>query len=132
GPSARARSTRGPGRHGVAADAVSVPTPARPGPPAHAPPARPPRPASGGRRGIIVDPVEPLPEAREFVIVQSEYYIAPGAGGISAFDYGKMMSTSPDFVVFNGRPDQYVREPLRANVGDRVRFYVVSAGPSHP
>ena len=37
-----------------------------------------------------------------------------------------------DYVVFNGRPDQYVGEPLRVSVGDRVRFYVVSAGPSHP
>ena len=42
-----------------------------------------------------------------------------------------MLSTSPDYVVFNGRPDQYIREPLRVKVGDRVRFYVVSAGPSH-
>lgn len=81
---------------------------------------------------IIVDPEEPLPEAKEFVLVQSEHYVSPGPGGISVFDYQKMMSTSPDYVVFNGRPDQYIREPLRVSVGDRVRFYVVSAGPSHP
>jgi len=81
---------------------------------------------------IIVDPLEPLPPAREFVLVQSEYYLSPAADGISAFDYSKMLSTSPDYVVFNGRPDQYIREPLRVNVGDRVRFHVVSAGPSHP
>jgi len=25
--------------------------------------------------------------------------------GIRAFDYNKMLATTPDFVVFNGRPD---------------------------
>lgn len=81
---------------------------------------------------IIVDPPEPLPEAKEFVLVQSEYYLGEAAGGITPFDYRKMMATLPDMVVFNGRPDQYVREPITVNVGDRVRFYVVSAGPTHP
>ncbi|HEU5209647.1 MAG TPA: multicopper oxidase domain-containing protein, partial [Longimicrobiales bacterium] len=47
-------------------------------------------------------------------------------------DFGKMSSTMPDFVVCNGRPDQYIRNPLRVRRGERVRFYVVSAGPSHP
>ena len=81
---------------------------------------------------IIVDPPEPLPEAREFVLVQSEYYLSPGQNGISVVDYGKMSSTFPDYVVFNGRPDQYILEPIRVSVGERVRFYVVAAGPSHP
>ena len=43
-----------------------------------------------------------------------------------------MLATTPDFVVFNGRPDQYVTEPIRVKVGDRVRFWVVDAGPTHP
>lgn len=88
--------------------------------------------ATGMYGAIIVDPPEPLPEAKEFVLVQSEYYVSPGQGGLSVFDYSKMLSTFPDFVVFNGRPDQYIQEPIRVNVGDRVRFYVVSAGPTHP
>jgi nitrite reductase (NO-forming) len=81
---------------------------------------------------IIVSPREALPQAREFVLVHSEYYVSPAENGIAAFDYSRMMSTLPDYVVFNGRPDQYVREPLRVKQGDRVRFYVVSAGPTHP
>lgn len=80
---------------------------------------------------IIVDPEEPLPEAREFVLVQSEFYLAPGSRGISAVSYERMMTAFPDHVVFNGRPDQYIREPIRVNVGDRVRFHVVSAGPTY-
>ncbi len=80
---------------------------------------------------IIVDPPEPLPEAKEFVLVQSEYYLGESNGGIVPFDYRKMMDTMPDMVVFNGRPEQYVREPITVNTGDRVRFHVVSAGPTH-
>ena len=48
------------------------------------------------------------------------------------FDYSKMLTTMPDFVAFNGRPNQYVKEPIRVKVGDRVRFWVVDAGPTHP
>lgn len=86
---------------------------------------------SGMYGAIIVDPETPLPSAKEFVLVQSEHYLSPGAQGVAIFDYKKMMSTQPDYVVFNGRPDQYIKEPLRVKVGDRVRFYVVVAGPTH-
>ncbi|MGH7445535.1 MAG: multicopper oxidase domain-containing protein, partial [Longimicrobiales bacterium] len=80
---------------------------------------------------LIVSPSEPLPAAREFVLVQSEYYLSEAGGEVTAFDYRKMMNTMPDHVVFNGRPDQYVMEPIRVRQGERVRFYVVSAGPTH-
>ena len=87
---------------------------------------------SGMYGAIIVDPPTPLPPAKEFVLVQSEYYLAPAQGGVRASDYQKMLSTMPDYVSFNGRPSQYVAEPIRVRVGDRVRFYVVDAGPTHP
>ena len=81
---------------------------------------------------IIVSPRDPLPEAREFVLVQSEYYLGAATNGVVAFDFEKMMGTvAPDYVVFNGRPNQYVQEPLRVRRGERVRFWVVSAGPTH-
>jgi len=28
-----------------------------------------------------------------------------------------MLSTLPDFVAFNGRPNQYIEEPIRVKVG---------------
>lgn len=87
---------------------------------------------SGMYGAIIVSPREPLPAAKEFVLVQSEFYLADAANGVRAFDYQKMLSTMPDLVTFNGRPDQYVKEPIRVRVGDRVRFWVVDAGPTHP
>jgi nitrite reductase (NO-forming) len=87
---------------------------------------------SGMHGAIIVSPREPLPPAREFVLVQSELYLAEAANGVRAFDYQKMLSTLPDYVVFNGRPNQYIKEPLRVTLGERVRFWVVSVGPQHP
>lgn len=81
---------------------------------------------------IIVSPRDPLPEAREFVLVQSELYLGPAVDGVAPFDYRKMMSMVPDHVVFNGRPAQYVQEPITVRQGERVRFHVVSAGPQHP
>ena len=87
---------------------------------------------SGMHGALIVSPRVPLAAAREFVLVQQEFYLADAVNGVRAFDYQKMLSTMPDFVSFNGRPDQYVKEPVRVKVGDRVRFWVVSAGPTHP
>ena len=87
---------------------------------------------SGMFGAIIVSPRNPLPPAKEFVIVQNEYYLANVANGVRASDYDKMLDTMPDLVCFNGRPNQYLKDPIRVKVGDRVRFWVVSAGPSHP
>ena len=87
---------------------------------------------SGMFGAIIVDPVEPLAAAKEFVLVQNEYYLAAAANGVQASDYNKMLAMNPDMVCFNGRPNQYIDTPIRVKRGDRVRFFVLSAGPSHP
>ena len=87
---------------------------------------------SGMVGAIIVDPPSPLAAAKEFVLVQSEYYLGAAKAGVMPFDYTKMLATLPDYVVFNGRPTQYMNAPLKVRVGDRVRFYVVNAGPTHP
>ena len=82
---------------------------------------------------IIVSPPTPLPAAKEFVLIQNEFYLGDAdASGIRPFDYNKMLSTSPDFLSFNGRPMQYIAAPIRVKVGDRVRFWVVNCGPTHP
>jgi nitrite reductase (NO-forming) len=87
---------------------------------------------SGMFGAIIVSPREPLPPAKEFVLVQNEFYLADAVNGVQASDYQKMLTTIPDTVCFNGRPNQYVKDPIHVKVGDRVRFWVVSAGPSAP
>ncbi len=87
---------------------------------------------SGMYGALVVSPREPLPPAKEFVLVQSEFYLAEGKDGVRAFDYNKMLSTVPDYLAFNGRPNQYIDNPIRVKVGDRVRFWVVNCGPTHP
>jgi nitrite reductase (NO-forming) len=45
-------------------------------------------------------------------------------------DFADAMAKQPSYVVFNGRSFQYKANPLKVNVGDRVRFFVVNAGPN--
>jgi nitrite reductase (NO-forming) len=72
---------------------------------------------------VIVDPKGGRPPAREYVIVQSEFY---GAGG----EYAKMLNDPPDFVVFNGQSFRYKTTPLLAKAGELVRLFIVNAGPN--
>ena len=74
---------------------------------------------------------EPLPPADvSYVLVQSEWYTAQAEGTLMTGDYDKMMSVKPDEVVFNGIAFQYNNHPLTAKVGQRVRLYVINAGPN--
>lgn len=87
--------------------------------------------ANGMYGAIIVDPSEPLPPADvSYVLVQSEWYTAQAEGTLMTGDYDKMMSVRPDEVVFNGVAFQYNDHPLAAKVGQRVRLYVINAGPN--
>jgi nitrite reductase (NO-forming) len=43
----------------------------------------------------------------------------------------KVTSEKSDAVVFNGFANQYDFAPLRAKVGERVRIWVLAAGPNH-
>ena len=40
------------------------------------------------------------------------------------------MNQAPDYVVFNGRVNQYARHPVEVKVGELLRVYVVNAGPN--
>ena len=80
---------------------------------------------------IIVDPAQPLPPAdASYVLVQSEWYTQQAYGTLMSGDYQKMLSATPDEVVFNGVAFQYKDHPLEAKAGQRVRLYVVDAGPN--
>ncbi|HET8648757.1 MAG TPA: multicopper oxidase domain-containing protein, partial [Gemmatimonadales bacterium] len=85
---------------------------------------------SGMYGAIIVDPPRPLPPAREFVLVQSEFYVAD-KNGTPQLDYDKMLLGVPQYVTFNGVANQYQDSPMRVKKGERVRFHVVNAGPTH-
>ncbi len=83
--------------------------------------------ANGMFGAMIIDPPRLARVAREFLIVQSELYLGPqGRPG----DYAKMLRGQADAVVFNGYADQYLYSPLRVRAGQRVRIWVLDAGPS--
>jgi nitrite reductase (NO-forming) len=84
--------------------------------------------ANGMYGAMIVDPARPLPRARSFVLTAGEWYTD---GGTPAhLDFAKAMAMTPDWSTFNGRAFQYDDAPLHAAPGERVRFYVVNAGPN--
>lgn len=76
---------------------------------------------------VIIDPPD-LPDVdREYVLVQSEFYL--GAQGEPG-DLAKMQAERPDAVVFNGYVNQYAHRPLTARAGERVRIWLLNAGPN--
>jgi nitrite reductase (NO-forming) len=81
---------------------------------------------------FIVDPVVPRPPAREFVVVQNEFYLAATLDSTRprVLDWQKMLDLAPDYVVFNGVAGQYAAHPIQVNPGELLRFYVVDAGPN--
>jgi nitrite reductase (NO-forming) len=83
--------------------------------------------ANGMFGAVIIDPPDLAPVDREFVLVQSESYLGPPAGTASA---DKIAAGMHDLVAFNGYPMQYDHQPLTATVGDRVRIWVLAAGPN--
>jgi len=81
---------------------------------------------------IIVDPKGGWPDHAddEFVLVQSEFYAGDPQDGVAPMDYAAALAENPTYVVFNGRADQYKEHPLQVHEGDRVRLFVVNAGPN--
>jgi nitrite reductase (NO-forming) len=81
---------------------------------------------------IVVDPQDGwgTDADKEFVLVQSEFYAQAGQQGTHAPDFNAALAKNASYVVFNGRANQYQASPLHVAVGDRVRFFVVNAGPS--
>jgi nitrite reductase (NO-forming) len=65
----------------------------------------------------------------EFAFVQSEWYLGPQAQPVSLTKAAEA-APAPEFVVFNGVANQYLDHPIRVETGDRVRAYVLNAGPS--
>jgi nitrite reductase (NO-forming) len=89
--------------------------------------------AQGMYLPIIVDPAGGWPGRvdKEFVVVQSEFYPKPAAdSSVREGDWSAMLENRAGYVVFNGRAGQYQAAPLQVDQGDRVRLFVVNAGPN--
>ena len=85
--------------------------------------------AAGMHGAVIIDPPGLPAVDREYVIVASEVYLGPEGGEPNT---DKIAAKTPDLMTFNGVAFQYHQQPLKAKVGERVRFWVMAAGPSLP
>ncbi|MFP8883053.1 multicopper oxidase domain-containing protein [Streptomyces mangrovi] len=82
--------------------------------------------ANGMYGAVVIDPPG-LPEVdREYLLVASQLYLGAVGGEEQV---ARMRANTPDAWAFNGVAGQYAREPLTARAGERVRFWVVAAGP---
>jgi len=79
---------------------------------------------------VVVNPDPPFEPATEYVLVQSEFYARAGAGDTWDADLDKMKAVRPDLLAFNGVAFQYRDNPLPARAGEKIRLYVMNAGPT--
>jgi nitrite reductase (NO-forming) len=83
--------------------------------------------ANGLFGAVVIEPAG-LPRVdRSYLLVQSELYLGAAGGEVDA---DKVAAEDPDLVVFNGYANQYDHQPLTARVGERLRLWVLDAGPS--
>ncbi|HMO55918.1 MAG TPA: multicopper oxidase domain-containing protein, partial [Roseiflexaceae bacterium] len=86
--------------------------------------------ANGMYGMVIVEPVGGLPPVdSEFALVQSEWYLGP-QGEPASLTKAAAAAPAPDFVLFNGVANQYADHPIEIGTGERVRVFVLNAGPS--
>jgi len=90
---------------------------------------------SMGQHGVVVvSPKDGYPTDyevdREYVVVQSEYYLKKGTGDLYQYDFEAAQSKNPSHVVFNGHQTILHDQPLEANAGERVRIHFSNNGPS--
>src|SRR5579885_1374524 len=86
--------------------------------------------ANGMYGAIIVDPASGWAPAQEYVLVQSEFYLYQNSDGTYSVNANKLMAGQPDYVTFNGYANQYQTAPLTATAGQKIRLFVINAGPS--
>jgi len=67
---------------------------------------------------FIVLPKDPLPPAREYVLISGEY------------DTQNQLNPFPEYYMFNGYADGYLTTPLPAKTNETVRIYLINMGLS--
>ena len=95
--------------------------------------------ASGMYGAVIVEPRNGYPTKvdREYVVIQSEFYVKPDpakrtvdGAPLYVLDSDQLRASHPSHIVFNGVHNGMVRKPLPAKPGERVRLHVLNVGPS--
>ncbi len=86
--------------------------------------------ANGVYGAIVVSSPDLKPVSKEYVLLQSEFYVTKGADGLYHTDSTKALAVRPDYVGFNGYANQYKDAPLAADLGQRIRIWVANIGPT--
>jgi FtsP/CotA-like multicopper oxidase with cupredoxin domain len=76
---------------------------------------------------MVVKPRNLAPVDKELWITQNEFYIGQ-PGGLTDMD--KVNAGKPDVIAFNGYANQYKTSPITVKTHERIRMYVLDAGPS--
>lgn len=84
---------------------------------------------SGMAGTMIVRPSGLKPVDRELWLTQQEFYLGEPNGDASV---DKMVAKKPDVIAFNGFASQYLKQPIAVKRGERIRIWVLNAGPSLP
>jgi nitrite reductase (NO-forming) len=81
---------------------------------------------------VIVEPKEGFPGKadKEFAFLQNEYYLKKSGANFTP-DTALARLKQPSFVAFNGKAAQYVTRPIHVKAGERVRVYILNAGPNN-
>jgi len=82
---------------------------------------------------VVIEPDGLAAVDRSYVLVQSETYLqtaASDAASATEVNADAVTAEEPSYVAFNGIANGYDSHPLTAGVGDRVRFWVLDAGPN--
>lgn len=82
--------------------------------------------ANGMYGAVIIDPPGLPAVDREYALVSAQLYLGE-PGGQHQVD--KIDAGQPDGWMFNGMAAQYDHAPLRAYTGERIRIWVINAGP---
>ena len=95
--------------------------------------------ASGMYGAVVVEPRNGYPTkvSREYVVIQSEFYVKPDPGKqkvdgapLYVLDGDRLRAAQPTHTVFNGVHNGMVKNPLAAKPGERIRMHVLNVGPS--
>lgn len=89
--------------------------------------------AAGMHGTVIIEPEHLEPVEHEYVFVQSEIYLEKKYSSKEEaleVNADKVLAEAPDLMAFNGIADQYMQHPIEVPAGERVRIWLMDAGPT--
>ncbi|KAB7744199.1 multicopper oxidase domain-containing protein [Nostocoides sp. F2B08] len=87
--------------------------------------------AAGLHGAVVIEPPGLPPVEASYVFQQSgAYVLGDGRTSIEEVDAAAALTGAPSFFTFNGVAFQYDHRPIEVEVGERVRAWLLNAGPT--